>query len=219
MGTDKALLLIDGIAMARRVADALGAAGATRVVAIGGDAKALGGIGLEVVADEWPGEGPLGGIVTALGTPNHEVEVVSVLSCDLRSPSPSSISALVDAVVADESVDVAVPMLDGHRQLDQLAIRPRQATRLREVFEAGARSIREALEDLVVVEVEGLAKAYREAGSETPVLSGADFSLARGETASMVGSSGAGKSTLLAVLAGLMLPDSGQVRFDGVAAS
>lgn len=66
-----------------------------------------------------------------------------------------------------------------------------------------------------LVKVEDLSKTYHEAGVDTPVLQGAAFELARGETTSLVGSSGAGKSTLLGVLAGLMLPDSGTVRFDG----
>lgn len=66
-----------------------------------------------------------------------------------------------------------------------------------------------------LIEVAGLSKTYREGGAETRVLDGAAFELVRGETTSLVGSSGAGKSTLLGVLAGLMLPDSGEVRFDG----
>lgn len=66
-----------------------------------------------------------------------------------------------------------------------------------------------------LVEVEGLVKSYDEGGTVTPVLTGASFELARGGATSMVGSSGAGKSTLLAVLAGLHLPDAGEVRFDG----
>ncbi len=66
-----------------------------------------------------------------------------------------------------------------------------------------------------LIQVEGLSKTYRENEQETRVLLEACFELNRGETASLVGSSGAGKSTLLAVLAGLMLPDSGTVCFDG----
>lgn len=66
-----------------------------------------------------------------------------------------------------------------------------------------------------LLHVEGLSKSYSEAGVETRVLDGAGFELARGQTTSLVGSSGAGKSTLLAVLAGLLLPDSGNVYFDG----
>jgi putative ABC transport system ATP-binding protein len=66
-----------------------------------------------------------------------------------------------------------------------------------------------------LLHVDGVWKSYREAGAETRVLQGAGFQLARGETASLVGASGTGKSTLLALLAGLMLPDAGEVGFDG----
>ncbi len=66
-----------------------------------------------------------------------------------------------------------------------------------------------------LLHVEQVTKSYRERGVETRVLRGASFDVAAGETTSLIGSSGAGKSTLLAVLAGLMLPDSGEVRFDG----
>lgn len=65
-----------------------------------------------------------------------------------------------------------------------------------------------------LVQADGLAKTYREAGVETHVLNGVSFSLDRGESCSVVGASGAGKSTLLAILAGLMIPDAGTVRFD-----
>lgn len=66
-----------------------------------------------------------------------------------------------------------------------------------------------------LVEVEELHTVYRERGTLTEVLKGTSFTLQRGQTASLVGSSGAGKSTLLCVLAGLMLPEAGAVRFDG----
>jgi putative ABC transport system ATP-binding protein len=39
----------------------------------------------------------------------------------------------------------------------------------------------------------------------------------RGQLTSLIGVSGSGKSTLISILAGLMLPDSGRVVFDGVA--
>jgi putative ABC transport system ATP-binding protein len=66
-----------------------------------------------------------------------------------------------------------------------------------------------------LVRVDQVAKSYRNGSGETRVLKAASLELARGETASLIGVSGSGKSTLVSLLAGLMLPDSGQVVFDG----
>ncbi|MER8037632.1 ABC transporter ATP-binding protein [Streptomyces hydrogenans] len=54
---------------------------------------------------------------------------------------------------------------------------------------------------------------------EQQAVSGADFSLARGEVAAIMGSSGSGKSSLLYCLAGVLPPAKGTVTFDGVALS
>jgi len=50
---------------------------------------------------------------------------------------------------------------------------------------------------------------------ETPALRGASFSAKPGEIVAVMGPSGSGKSTLLHCLAGILVPDSGEVRFDG----
>ncbi|MFD9032082.1 ABC transporter ATP-binding protein [Streptomyces sp. NPDC059567] len=50
-------------------------------------------------------------------------------------------------------------------------------------------------------------------------VSGADFSLKRGEVTAIMGSSGSGKSSLLYCLAGVLAPSNGTVSFDGVALS
>ncbi|MFD7321464.1 ABC transporter ATP-binding protein [Streptomyces sp. NPDC059875] len=50
-------------------------------------------------------------------------------------------------------------------------------------------------------------------------VSGADFSLKRGEVTAVMGSSGSGKSSLLYCLAGVLAPTRGTVAFDGVALS
>lgn len=50
-------------------------------------------------------------------------------------------------------------------------------------------------------------------------VSGADFTLRRGEVAAVMGSSGSGKSSLLYCLAGVLAPAHGSVSFDGVAFS
>ncbi|MFG1808044.1 ABC transporter ATP-binding protein [Streptomyces sp. NPDC049040] len=50
---------------------------------------------------------------------------------------------------------------------------------------------------------------------QTPALRGADISAVRGEILAVTGPSGSGKSTLLHCLAGILVPDSGEIRFDG----
>ena len=66
------------------------------------------------------------------------------------------------------------------------------------------------------IEVEGLAKAYREGPRETPVLKGVSLSVKRGETVAVVGASGAGKSTLLHCIGGLDSADAGRILVAGV---
>ena len=49
----------------------------------------------------------------------------------------------------------------------------------------------------------------------TPALRSADLAVAEGEILAIMGPSGSGKSTLLHCLAGVLVPDSGEVRFGG----
>ncbi|MGK5444164.1 ABC transporter ATP-binding protein [Micromonospora sp. URMC 105] len=50
---------------------------------------------------------------------------------------------------------------------------------------------------------------------ETPALRGAGIAVDSGEILAIMGPSGSGKSTLLHCLAGILVPDSGEVLFDG----
>jgi putative ABC transport system ATP-binding protein len=50
---------------------------------------------------------------------------------------------------------------------------------------------------------------------ETPALRGADLAVAEGELLAIMGPSGSGKSTLLHCLAGILVPESGEIHFDG----
>ncbi|MCW6006034.1 ABC transporter ATP-binding protein [Micromonospora sp. CPCC 205371] len=58
---------------------------------------------------------------------------------------------------------------------------------------------------------DGLNKAF----GPTPALDGASISIDAGEIVAVMGPSGSGKSTLLHCLAGIVRPDSGQVRYEG----
>ncbi|MBK5254794.1 MAG: ATP-binding cassette domain-containing protein [Vicinamibacteria bacterium] len=62
----------------------------------------------------------------------------------------------------------------------------------------------------VTIEYENVHKRF-----DTPVLSGVNLSVMRGETVSILGTSGTGKSVLLKTTIGLITPDRGDVRIDG----
>jgi putative ABC transport system ATP-binding protein len=66
-----------------------------------------------------------------------------------------------------------------------------------------------------LVRLEEVSKTYREGSADRPVLRHVNLDLSRGEMTSLTGVSGSGKSTLISLLAGLLLPDSGRVLFDG----
>ncbi len=65
---------------------------------------------------------------------------------------------------------------------------------------------------MAAIEITGLRHRYTEAEA---VLEGIDLTLADGEAHAVLGGSGAGKTTLLNLLAGLLQPQSGTIRFDG----
>lgn len=61
----------------------------------------------------------------------------------------------------------------------------------------------------------GLTAGYRSGRAATPVLSGLDLELRRGEMVSLLGSNGIGKSTLLRTLTGVQHPLEGDIEIDG----
>jgi len=65
------------------------------------------------------------------------------------------------------------------------------------------------------LELQGLYKSYFDGSGDHHILKGADLNMENGETVAVLGSSGSGKSTLLNLIAGIDLPDQGEVRIDG----
>jgi molybdopterin-guanine dinucleotide biosynthesis protein A len=145
MGTDKALMEVDGVALVERAVAALTTAAADPVVVVGGNGTALTELGLLYVADEWPGEGPLGGIITAL----HQVntEVVMVLSCDLTDASAIAVRSVAGAL---GDADVSVPVVDGRAQWLHAAWHRRSLPALEAAFADGIRAPRRAADALRV---------------------------------------------------------------------
>jgi putative ABC transport system ATP-binding protein len=62
-----------------------------------------------------------------------------------------------------------------------------------------------------VLEAREVVKSF----GSTPALRGASVAVGRGEILAVMGPSGSGKSTLLHCLAGILVPDSGQITFGG----
>lgn len=151
MGRDKAFVEVDGAPMVRRVADALRAGGCAEVVAVGGDSTALATLGLTVVEDEHPGEGPLGAIITALQAFPDAAAVV-VVACDLPHLQPATVATLVATLEAPYGAAVAIPSGE-HRPSLCGAWNPSVAAALAAHFAAGERRVRIALDDVPHVNV------------------------------------------------------------------
>jgi len=66
-----------------------------------------------------------------------------------------------------------------------------------------------------LLSLQGVSKAYHNSTETTRVIEDLDLELHRGEITCLVGPSGCGKSTIISLIAGLMVPDSGRVSFDG----
>ncbi len=164
MGVDKATMLVDGVAMARRVADAALAGGCIDVVALGGNPEMLGAVGLTVVADRWPGEGPLGAIAVAL---EHAIGDVLVLACDLVWLDATVVQQLLQSAAGAPEVDVVCAQATGSPKAEPLCAlwRPSALAVVAETFQSGERAVHMALAKLRVAWCEVPAAAVRNANT------------------------------------------------------
>jgi molybdopterin-guanine dinucleotide biosynthesis protein A len=111
MGRTKALLDVGGVPMAQRVASALTSGGCGDIAIVGGSMSDLAALGLPVIADDAPGEGPLGGVITAL---RHFTEASHVLvsACDLPLLDAATVRNLLQAAQADPESAATVAYTD-----------------------------------------------------------------------------------------------------------
>lgn len=153
MGRDKALIQIEGVRMVDRVAAALAAAGCSNVVAVG--PRQLAG-DLAHIDDLYPGEGPLGGVLTAMAS---MASWLCVVACDLPWLDVDSIAALhraaASAAAAGQNtaeVDVVVARTDRIEPLCALW-NPSCRDAVQQAFDSGERSLLEVFKMLNVIEV------------------------------------------------------------------
>jgi molybdenum cofactor guanylyltransferase len=146
MGRDKALVTVEGVAMARRMVERMIEAGCSDVVAVGGDALGLADAGIEYLADRHPAQGPLGGILTALsiGAP------CLVVACDLPRLGSASLIEVVAALGSH-----AAAMAHSDRPEPLCAVwSERAAWPLQRHFDDGERAVHRAIVDLDIAWVQ-----------------------------------------------------------------
>lgn len=155
MGADKAFVEVEGRWLIASALKAL--AGASQRLIVGGTDPRLGRAAAAAdgqhVADQWPGEGPLGAVATALGLAQHPVTVI--LPCDLPAISAEDVAALVQAVGAapPAAAPSAAVFTDERRHYLPLAIDTAAAALAERLFESGQRAVASLLDEAAVVDV------------------------------------------------------------------
>ena len=155
MGTDKAFLEVGGRWLIASALDAL--AGASQLLIVGGadprldDAAAA--ADADLIADRWPGQGPLGAVATVLAQAHCPVTVI--LPCDLPGILPHDVSTLVREVsqAPPDAAPVAAVFTDDRRHFLPLAIHTGAAALAERLFESGQRSMASLLDQVTVVDV------------------------------------------------------------------
>jgi molybdopterin-guanine dinucleotide biosynthesis protein A len=144
MGRDKARLPFRGGTLASAVANAVREAA--------GSAILVGNPELGGIPDLYPGEGPLGGILTALHHSSSEWNLI--VACDLPEITPALLTRLLDAA-EHSGCDVLLPRTPGGRDQPLCAVYRRSARETIEArFQAGIRKVTTGLEGLAVDHLE-----------------------------------------------------------------
>jgi molybdenum cofactor guanylyltransferase len=154
-GTDKALMRLDGKTMLQRTGELL--ASVCHDVMIVAAAGKYADAPWPVIADRWPGQGPLGGILTAL----HHLRTTDpgdqerneggdscpfalILSCDMPFLTAEFLKFLTDRALASEA---AITVPEASRRLEPLCACWCSAavSAIQTAFDAGGRKVTEAM--------------------------------------------------------------------------
>ncbi len=163
MGRDKALIEIDGVALVERISAILLEAGCCRVVAVGPRRLAA---AVPHVDDRHPGEGPLGGILTAIAAASSSAaDAVLVVACDLVDLDPATVSTLLEAadplIVSSRSAADAVVARSTRLEPLCAVWSLGCAVVLQRHFDSGERAVHRALDGVSVIEVAVTADVVR----------------------------------------------------------
>ena len=148
-GRDKALVEFDGEPLIARLVRILQAA-TDAPVRIIGDAAKYSQLGMECVADRWPSEGPLGGIITALEATAESASRDScslIIGCDMPFLTSEWLQHIAERA-AGSRAEVVVP--ESNYGLEPLCAcwRARAEPALSRAFGGGVRRVTEAMKQL-----------------------------------------------------------------------
>ena len=147
MGHDKALLKYGGGTLVQAVAEAVRQA--TGNVALVGSVQLYGHLGYGVLPDIYPGEGPLGGILSVLQ--NSAAEWTLIVACDMPGLTADFLHGLMEAAERSDG-DVLVPVGPGGRLEPLCAVYHRRSRQgIYKAFEQGVRKVATALEKVRAV--------------------------------------------------------------------
>ena len=156
MGFNKALVEINGEPLISKVANSLNRAGVVNLKIVGGESKAFTLLGHECLADEYPGEGPLGGIITALNHFNSEGKKhVLIVACDLPNISEDLIGKMIEHSLK-EPKSIVIPLVDGHLQWMHVLWPTSVLPTLLRSFSNGERAPWKASKGLSLLRIEGI---------------------------------------------------------------
>ena len=145
-GRDKALVEVGGRPMLARMLELV--QGVAKKVKIVAPAEKYAEFGVEVVRDQWPGEGPLGGIITALENTAAEdlpSEWNLILSCDMPFLTHDWLAYLAERATKSAAQVVLAHSASGPEPLCA-CWRTDAAATLRKGFERGVRKVTQGIE-------------------------------------------------------------------------
>jgi molybdopterin-guanine dinucleotide biosynthesis protein A len=155
MGRDKALLPFRGGALVQSVAGAVSeAVGSATLV---GDPGRYGALGYPVIPDLQPGEGPLGGILTALRHSGADWNFIA--ACDMPQLHPDKLRGMLDVLLSvllrvEMEADALLPAGPQGRPEPLCALYHRRcADAFETAFAAGVRKVTTALEPMRTLRV------------------------------------------------------------------
>lgn len=141
MRTDKSLLPVHGMPLIQHILEQL-RPHFDEIIVSANDADKYAFLGVPIVPDKLPGQGPMGGILATLGASAHDLNFV--MACDIPEVDLAVVQRLM---IEARDADAAVPITEGGRLEPLFAVyRKTMIPVLEQCLRAGVRRIRDAFD-------------------------------------------------------------------------